>query len=167
MLVDNGLFGDEKSGDGIYTLQASVSPRISLGSKDIPVAVANRKGWLALAKTSLEVKKNPAILEARFQPERALADGRTLVTITVKIDNPGRIEDIQSVSADLRQLRLSERATLMNDGQRGDVSAKDNIWTLQFTLSGAVAPGTYLIPVQVTNLVGGFAVGEAAITVYK
>lgn len=167
MLVDNGLFGDEKSGDGIYTLQASVSPRISLGSKDIPVAVANRKGWLALAKTSLEVKKNPAILEARFQPERALADGRTLVTITVKIDNPGRIEDIQSVSADLRQLRLSERATLMNDGQRGDVSAKDNIWTLQFTLSGAAAPGTYLIPVQVTNLVGGFAVGEAVITVYK
>jgi len=167
MLVDNGLFGDEKQGDGVYTLQTSISPKVSLGPKDIPVAVANKKGWLALARTSLEIRKNPVIAEARFLPERALADGKTLVTITVKVENPGRIEDVQSVTADLRPLRLSERTGLLNDGREGDVVAKDNTWSLQFTLSGAVKPGTYLIPVQVTNLVGGLAVGEAAITVYK
>ncbi|MDD5594611.1 MAG: hypothetical protein PHG97_07740, partial [Candidatus Margulisbacteria bacterium] len=30
MLVDNGLYGDKKAGDGVYTLQATVSPKISL-----------------------------------------------------------------------------------------------------------------------------------------
>ncbi len=167
MLVDNGLFGDQKPGDGIYTLQASVSPKVPLGTKDIPVAVANKKGWLALARTSLEIKKNPAVTEARFLPERALADGKTLVTITVKVDNPGRTEDVQSVTADLRALRLSERTALLNEGREGDAAARDNTWSLQFVLSSAARPGTYSIPVQVTNLVGGLAVGEATITVYK
>lgn len=167
MLVDNGLFGDEKSGDGVFTLQTNVSPKISLGTKDISVAVANKKGWLALARTSLEIKKNPVILEARLQPEKALADGKTLVTITVKVDNPGRIEDVQSVTADLRQLGLSDREGLLNNGESGDIVAGDNVWSLQFALSDAAAAGTFLIPVQVTNLAGGVAVAEAAITVYK
>jgi hypothetical protein len=94
MLVDNGLFGDQKSGDGIYTLQTSVSPKVDLGPKDIPVAVANKKGWLALAKTTLDIRKNPLILEARCQPDRVLADGQSSVTISVKVDNPGRLEDV-------------------------------------------------------------------------
>lgn len=167
MLVDNGLFGDEKPDDGIFTLQTSVSLKVTLGSKDIPVAVANKKGWLALAKTTLEVKKNPVVMDARFQPGKALADGKTLVTITVKVDNPGRIEDVEGVSADLRQLLLPERAMLLNHGQAGDLVAGDDIWTLQFTLARAVAPGTYVIPIQATNFIGGLGAGEATITVFK
>src|SRR3989338_3880042 len=58
-LVDNGLFGDQRAAVGVYTLQTSVSRSVALGVKDIPVAVANKKGWLALAKTSLDVRKNP------------------------------------------------------------------------------------------------------------
>ena len=100
-LVDNGLYGDAEPDDGVYTLQTSVSPKVDLGSKDITVAVANKKGWLALAKTSLDVRKDPVIIEIRVQPEKALANGRTLVTITVKVDNPGRLEDIREVTADL------------------------------------------------------------------
>jgi hypothetical protein len=167
MLVDNGLFGDEKASDGIFTLQTSVSPKIELGAKDIPVAVANKKGWLALAKTTLDVKKNPTVLEARFQPEKALADGKTLVTITVKVDNPGRLADVSSVTADLRQLRLGDRVGLLNAGESGDLAAGDNVWSLQFTLARDVPGGTFVIPVQVTNLVGGLGVGEATLTVNK
>lgn len=167
MLVDNGLFGDDKASDGVFTLQTSVSPRIEMGAKDIPVAVANKKGWLALAKTSLDVKKNPTILEARCQPERALADGKSLVTITVKVDNPGRLEDVSGVTADLRALRLGDRVGLLNNGENGDAAAADNIWSLQFTLAREVPAGTYIIPLQVTNLVGGLAVGEATLTVVK
>jgi hypothetical protein len=159
MLVDNGLFGDEKASDGLYSLQTNVSSRIPLGSKDITVAVANKKGWLALAKTTLEIKKNPSILEVRFQPEKALADGKSLVTITVKVDNPGRLEDVSSVTADLRQLQIAERMSLANMGA--------DLWSAQFSLPEGASPGTYLIPVQVTNLGGGLGVGEGSITLYK
>lgn len=167
MLVDNGLFGDKTPEDGVYTLQTSVFPEVDLGSKDIPVAVANKKGWLALAKTTLDIKKNPAIIETRILPEKARADGKTLVTITVKVDNPGRIEDVQYVVADLRVLGLSERVSLRNDGAGGDAAAWDNTWTLQFTLPSSATPGNYLLSIEVANLVGGVAESEASISVYK
>jgi len=167
MLVDNGLFGDLRSGDGVYTLQTSVSQKIDLGPKDIPVAVANKKGWLALAKTTLDIRKNPLILEARCQPDRVLADGRSSITISVRVDNPGRLADVAAVLADLRQFGLPDRVGLLNDGLRGDKAANDDLWTIQFALPAGVSPGTYLVPIQVTNLVGGLAAGETTLAVYK
>jgi hypothetical protein len=167
MLVDNGLYGDKKAGDGVYTLQTSVSPRISLGDKDITVAVANKKGWLALAKTSLDVMRNPAITEVKLRPERALAGSGTSITITVAVDNPGRLEDIDGVIADLSPLRLSDRSQLLNNGQAGGAAASGNVWSLQFTLKNDVPPGTYLIPVKAANLIGGLGAGQGTLTVYK
>jgi hypothetical protein len=154
-------------GDGLYTLQTSVSPKTDLGPKDIPVAVANKKGWLALAKTTLDIKKNPTILEVRCQPDRVLADGRSSVTISVKIDNPGRLSDVSAVSVDLQEFGLPDRVGLLNDGSRGDKAAGDDLWTIQFAMPAGVAPGTYLVPLQVTNLIGGLAAGETTLAVYK
>ncbi|MFA4858404.1 MAG: hypothetical protein WC636_03910, partial [Candidatus Margulisiibacteriota bacterium] len=45
MLVDNGLWGDAKAEDGIFTIQTNVSLSVSLGEKEVAVAVANQKGW--------------------------------------------------------------------------------------------------------------------------
>jgi hypothetical protein len=167
MLVDNGLFGDTQADDGVYTLQASVATRVLSGSKDITIAVANRKGWLALAKTSLDIKKDPTITEVKVAPERALANGRTLVTITVKVDNPGRIEDVNRVAADLSGLGLGQSSLFLNNGEWGDAAANDDTWTLQFPLPESVAAGSYQIPLQVENLAGGSGTGRTAITVYK
>ncbi|OGB89329.1 hypothetical protein A2625_04090 [candidate division WOR-1 bacterium RIFCSPHIGHO2_01_FULL_53_15] len=158
-LVDNGLFGDQRAADGVYTLQTSVSRSVALGVKDIPVAVANKKGWLALAKTSLDVRKNPTVTEVRFSPERALADGKTLVTITAVIDNPGRPEDVESVTADLKSLGLSEREKL----EKGS----GNNWSLEFVPGSSISAGTYVVSVQAANTGGGLGVGSGAITVYK
>jgi len=158
-LVDNGLFGDAVADDGVYTLQSSVASRVPLGSKDITVAVANRNGWLALAKTSLDVKKDPTIVEVRVSPEKVLANGRTLATITVKVDNPGRIEDVSRVAADLSALGLDQNSLL-------SVANKD-IWTLQFPVPASVPAGSYQVPLRAENLAGGSGTGRAAITVYK
>lgn len=54
-LVDNGLWGDESGSDGIFTLQASVNPKTVPGDKEILIAVANKKGWLSLAKANIRV----------------------------------------------------------------------------------------------------------------
>jgi|GEM_PF-680677 len=165
-LVDNGLFGDQKPNDGIFTLQTSVSPQISLGAKDIPIAVANKKGWLALAKTTLEIGKNPAIIEAKALPERVPADGKTIVTLTARVDNPGRLEDVVEVKVDLRALGLSAETHLRNDGMGGDVAAKDDLWTLQLTIPKTVKAGSYTLPLEVVNLVGGIGKGAINLTVY-
>lgn len=55
ILVDNGLWGDKVPGDGIYTLQSNIDPAVKIGNKEIPVAAANKKGWVALSKTSIIV----------------------------------------------------------------------------------------------------------------
>jgi hypothetical protein len=167
MLVDNGLFGDQTANDGVYSLQTSVANRIGPGPKDIPVAVANKKGWLALAKTSLDIRKDPVIVEIGVAPERALAEEGTLVTISVRIDNPGRLEDVRSVTIDLTALGLSDKTALRNDGLNGDVVPTDDIWTLRFNLPRQVAPGRYTLPVEAANLAGGKAAATASLAVGK
>ena len=159
MLVDNGVYGDKQAGDGVYTLQTNVSTKATLGMKDITVAVANKKGWLALSKTTLDIEKNPTILEAKLEPDRAPVGGGTPIKITVTVNNPGRPEDVNNVTADLSSLHLSERSQLINSG--------GNTWFLEFALKNDVQAGTYVVPVQVTNIIGGLAVGQGTITIYR
>ena len=167
MLVDNGLFGDRKASDGIYTLQTSASPKVRHGEKEVPVAVANKKGWLALAKTTLDIRRNPVIIEAKFTPEKVYSGSRSLVTLTVKIDNPGRIEDLQKATADLRAFGYTELALLRNDGRGGDVVAGDDIFSLQFLFPDFVKAGEYSIRVGASNLAGGYGFTDVVLKVYK
>lgn len=167
MLVDNGLFGDKNPEDGIYTLQTSVSPRIDLGPKEIPVAVANKKGWLALAKTTLEIRKNPAIIGVKVEPDKVPADGRTEFSIFVKVDNPGRLEDVTKVSINLQTLGLIRPWLLRNDGLGGDVTKGDDLWTLRAVLPTTIAPGVYTLPIEVINLAGGRTEGAVTLNVYR
>ena len=54
-----------KPNDGIYSLQSSVSRVVSTGNKEISVAVANKKGWMAISKTTIIVGNNPATMETK------------------------------------------------------------------------------------------------------
>ena len=166
-LVDNGLFGDEKANDGIFSLQTTVSSRTGLGSKDIPVAVANKKGWLALAKTTLDVRKNPSLVEIKIAPDKVVADGRAIYTLTVKVDNPGRIEDLDSVAADLSPFGLSNPMALVNNGTAGDAAAGDDTWTVRFAVPSSVPAGSYTISIAARNIAGGEANGQLSLTVVK
>ncbi|MBI5701122.1 hypothetical protein HZC34_04655 [Candidatus Saganbacteria bacterium] len=56
ILVDNGLWGDRVANDGIYSLQSNIDPSVQVGNKEIPVAAANKQGWLAVTKTTIIVR---------------------------------------------------------------------------------------------------------------
>jgi hypothetical protein len=167
MLVDNGLFGDRQAADGIYTLQTSASPKIAMGPKEVSVAVANKKGWLALAKTTLDIRKNPTIIGAEFTPAKVRADGRSRTVLTVRVDNPGRVEDIKSVTADLRAFGYAELVPLRNDGKEGDAVAGDEVFTLQFIVADFVKTGEHQIRIGAANLIGGYTDKDIALKVYK
>ena len=68
MLVDNGLWGDESANDGVFTLQTSVSRNVEKGTKNIAVAVSNKKGWVAIGKTDLNVETDPSVVETSAVP---------------------------------------------------------------------------------------------------
>ena len=63
LMVDNGLFGDKTAFDQIYTLQTSIAHNIDIGQKEIAISATNKDGWIALAKTTLEITKNPHIIK--------------------------------------------------------------------------------------------------------
>ena len=130
------------------------------------IAVANKKGWLAMAKTTLDIKLNPAIIETKFIPERARAGSSSPVTLTVKIENPGRIEDLEKVTADLRSFGYTELVFLRNDGKGGDVVAGDHIFSLQFVVPEFVVEGEYSVRVGVSNLAGGYSFTDIVLRVY-
>ena len=167
MLVDNGLWGDPQPNDGVYTLQTSVAPTVTKGVKEIPVAVANKKGWLTLGRTSLAVENIPTILEAKAATSAVRANGSDITSLTVKIDNPGRIEDVDKVIVDLSSVGGSSETALYNDGTHGDAAAVDNIFTLQITIPRGVPEGEKKLPLKVTNLAGGMALGEIILTVVR
>jgi hypothetical protein len=165
MLVDSGLFGDRKAADGVFTLQASVAQRVPLGKKDVTVTVANKKGWLALAKVSVEVKKDPEITGLLAAPQNVTADGRSPVRILVRVDNPGRPEDIRQVLVDTRVIGLAEPLVLKR--LKEEEGLEDAGWEGAFTPPAGLGSGIYSLPVEVTNQAGGKAQANLNLTVYN
>jgi hypothetical protein len=166
-LVDNGLWGDFKADDGIYTIQTNVKLDVAHGKKEIPIAVANKKGWLTLSKTSLDVERDPSVIWAKATPTSVRADGKSKVLLEVAVDNPGRIEDIKSVTVDLRGIGGGKDSPMRNDGTAGDKKPMDNVFTLEITPPPKVSSGEKRLSVKVENIIGGRASGEIILVVIR
>lgn len=166
-LVDNGLWGDARADDGIYTIQTNVKINVEHGQKEIVVAVANKKGWLTLSRASLDVEKNPVIIWAKAVPSSVRADGATRVLIEVSVGNPGRIEDVKGVVVDLSSIGGRAATYLRNDGKDGDKKANDNIFSTETIVPAGINEGEKKLPGTATNLIGGQASFEIPITIIK
>jgi hypothetical protein len=160
MLVDNGLWGDLKANDGVFTLQTSVGTGVSSGTKDIPIAVANKAGWVAISRTSLDVRSNPIIYEGLATPQSIHANGKDQVLLTVKVENPGRQEDIKDVTIDLTGIGLESNVRMWDDGSHGDAKANDGVFSVSVVPSENTAPSAKKLTVHATNVFGGSADGE-------
>ena len=155
-LVDTGLWGDAVAGDGIYTLQSTVNPEVSTGDKEITVTAANKKGWLALSKTSIAVQRDPAIVSATATPDRVAAGNYSF--LVVKIDNPGRIEDVSEVTVDLKEIGGDEIKLPF---------ARDESFEQNVVVSSDTSPGTKRLEVKVKNLAGGETSGTIQLEVTR
>lgn len=155
MLVDNGLWGDSKAGDGIFTLQTSVPYDVTTGTKDIAVAVANKAGWVAFGGTNIDVETSPVVTEAAAFPDKAPADGTTGVLLTARVQNPGRQEDLRDVTVDLRSIGMGENVKMYDDGTNGDVKAGDGLFSLTVTVKPDTAHGAKKVTVRALNVYGG------------
>jgi len=165
MLVDDGLWGDENPNDGVYTLQTSVSRKISEGSKDIPVAVSNKKGWVAIGKTNVDIQINPTITMTSATPRRIKADGISKIKLLAKVQNPGRLEDIRSVTVDLTPIGSERETAMYDDATHGDDTAKDGIFTLETVVKPSTPPGEKKLKATAVNLILGKGYGDIVITV--
>jgi hypothetical protein len=157
MLVDNGLWGDTKAGDGIYTLQTSVGYDVDKGSKDLPVAVANNAGWVAVASTNIAVETNPIINYAKAEPATINGDNPNNVTFSALIINPGRQEDLKDVTIDLGAVGMDNN---INANVLGD-----RLYGVQATLKPGISKGMKKIKIKATNIYGGQSQEDIVLTV--
>ena len=164
-LVDNGLFGDKVPNDGIYTLQTSISEDIEKGPREIPVAALNKDGWLALSKAVLDVEKSPFVTESSANPSEVQADGKTIVTLKAKLENPGGVEEIKYVTVDLTEIGGAPDIPMWNNGTHGDAVAGDLFFTVETVVQKGVAPGQKKLRIAVENTLGGKGAGEILLTV--
>jgi len=147
MLVDNGLWGDKTAGDSVYTLQTNVGYDVTSGDKQIPVAVSNKLGWVALGKTDLDVQLNPIITETKATPQYARSDGTSKVTFSAKVENPGRQEDLKQVTIDLSSIGM-DNAVQMNN-------TEDKIYSVTVTVKQGISKGVKKLPVSAGNIYEG------------
>lgn len=161
-LVDNGLWGDLKAGDGIFTLQANTSTKIKPGEKEVSIAVANKKGWMSVAKTSVIVENMPTIISSLATPYNIRPDAIAPVRFTSRVIDPGGSDNIARVSIDLRPLGGSQDQLMKND-----VSESGSIFALDFVPGKNLSPGVKKLQVLAVNRQGGAATGEILLNVVK
>ena len=160
MLVDSGLWGDIKSSDGVFTLQTNVGYGVQSGAKDIPVAVANKSGWVAIGRTNVEVQSNPVISDGKAAPPSVRADGVTEVLLTSRVENPGRQEDLREVIVDLTSIGLESNVRMWDDGSHGDIKAGDMTFSVSIMPKKGTGSGMKKLPVRALNIFGGSSDGE-------
>ena len=165
MLVDTGLWGDIKSNDGIFTLQTNVSYGVQSGEKDIPVAVANKSGWVAIGRTNVEVQSSPVISDGKAAPPSVRADGVTEVLLTARVENPGRQEDIKDATVDLTSIGMENNVRMWDDGSHGDIKAGDMTFSVSVMPKKGTGSGMKKLPVHAVNIFGGSSDGEINLTV--
>ena len=149
MLVDNGLWGDEVPDDGIYTLQTNVDKGVETGNKEIAVAAVNKKGWLAVSRATVDVQKDPVITEVTLIPDQVTSGRPVLVNLQVKIDNPGRAEDLNQVVADLSAVGGGAVKTIPETAP--------GVYSLQFAAPAQLNPGSKKLIISAVNNAGGSA----------
>lgn len=165
MLVDNGLWGDQKANDGVFSIQTTVGEGVQSGSRDIPVAVANKSGWVAVGRTNIDVRSNPVISEGKAVPPSIHADGKTGVLLSARVENPGRQEDLRDVTIDLTSIGMESKVSMWDDGTHGDVKAGDMIFSLAVVPKEGTGAGTKTLRVSASNAYGGSSEGEISLVV--
>ncbi|MFH1710381.1 MAG: hypothetical protein ABH860_04840 [bacterium] len=165
MLVDTGLWGDSRAGDGIFTLQTSIGYNVPSGTKDIPVAVANKSGWVAINRTSIDVQLNPVISEVSAVPPSIRADGKKEVLLTARVENPGRQEDLREVAVDLTRIGLDNSVRMWDDGTEGDVKSDDTVFSVSVIPKQGTSSGTKKLTVRASNVFGGSSESEITLVV--
>ena len=138
--------------DGTFTLDTTVAVTTSAGSKSIPITIHDAQGRSGSATISVNVvtPTNPTAAGSG-SPASVESGGATLLAVTV---TPGNypISTGLTVTADLTSIGGGAIVSFRDDGQNGDVTAGDGIYSYQTTVTGN--GGARTLPVTVSDAQG-------------
>lgn len=166
-LLDGGVAPDVTASDLRYTANFTVPSTVEPGRYTLAVYVVDDQertasGRIAVSVTSAPVATTAPSVVLRLQ-ESPLLPGDTLTMFATV--TPGDSTTIDSVHVNLAPIGGDPVTALLDDGVSPDVTASDLIYSGEFTLGGALAPGTYSLACVVVDAAGLSGSHKAALVV--
>lgn len=155
-LRDNGQNGDLVAGDGIYSFRQTVPSNLATGTKSVRVSVNDAQGRSASATTSVTVAAQQSVSPfgtASASPSSLLAGESSLLTVQVT-PGTGPASTGIAVSADLSSLGLGAAQAFNDNGQNGDATAGDGIYSFRATVPSGTSAGTRTLSARISDAQG-------------
>jgi len=140
------------SRDLTYSTSFPIMPETSPGQRTVTVTAVDRNGWQDTASASLTVLPQnfpPEVLSAIAFPPSTGPGGRTM--LAVKVFDRNGLQDIDFVGADLGAFGEAGYQMLSDSGSGGDHKKGDGIFMKEIKVPESMKPGTYEIPVTVSD----------------
>ncbi|MCC6321682.1 MAG: lamin tail domain-containing protein [Phycisphaerales bacterium] len=145
-MFDNATNGDVTAGDGIYSLNATISPLTAPGNRNVSVTIVDNAVPQRTGNASITVVVNNCALRATngtgASPNAVCNGEQALLTVNV---TPGSMPDSTgiTVTADLSGFFLSDTQALTDNG--------NNNFTYLLTMPLAQFPTTNVIPFTILD----------------
>jgi len=155
-LRDNGMNGDAVAGDGIFSVRHTVPASLASGARSVRVLVNDAQGRSASSSTSVNVASVPSVAPfgtAAASPSSLLAGESSLLTVQVT-PGSGPASTGIAVSADLSSLGLGAAQAFNDNGQNGDATAGDGIYSFRATVPAGTSAGTRTLSARISDAQG-------------
>ncbi len=165
LLLDDGVAPDATAGDNVFTATVTVGAAATGGAKSFPITITDaqaRTGSTTIAFTVLG-PSNPSGVGSTT-PATVNIGEQTLIAVAVTGGtNPASTG--LTVTADLTAIGGSATQALLDDGNNGDASPGDNIFSFRATIPLATSPGAKTINVTITDAQARTGTTSTSVTV--
>ncbi|MDR3386641.1 MAG: S8 family serine peptidase [Rudaea sp.] len=152
-LYDDGTHGDAVAGDGVYSLATNIGAGTSVGSKTLPVSIADAQTRTASISIGLSIAASATGMSASggsANPSTLDIGSSTVLTATIAPGTNPASTGV-SASADLSSIGGSASQQFYDDGTHGDATAGDGVYSYQTTIAPGTAPGSKAITVTASD----------------
>lgn len=150
-LSDNGLNGDNIAGDGIYSFFGDLSDTLrTIGVHLIRYQAIDQRGLISQPIVSsfyIDGINGPPVLSQLVMPDTVSRSSGVPFLISVQATDPQSLADVKRVYFNMIQPDLTpfegNPVPLFDDGNYGDPTAKDGLFSLLINMSTETIKGIY------------------------
>jgi len=148
-MYDDGTHGDATAADDFYSFETTVPTDVDPDDYDLFITATDDEELFNDTEfiTLTVVLRNfpPVIDDALADPSEVPNDGTTEVLLSAEVTDENTALDkiLDDVIIDLTDIGGNDDVVMSDDGQSGDVTADDDIYSIKVAVSTSTSPGTY------------------------
>ena len=164
---DDGTHGDVTGGDNTFSFGTTVANGTTPGAKSLPVTIQETAPNSRTGSTAISLTVNtptPPTGTGAASPSSVQAGNSSLLTVSVTSGTHPTSTGL-AVTANLTAIGGSATQQFFDNGTNGDVTAGDNVFSFNATVSAATASGLKNLPAAITDAQSRSGSANIALTV--